>query len=34
MKEVEQVGELVSIRSRFKPEDQAALEALANAILA
>ena len=34
MKDVEQVGELVSIRSRFKPEDQAALEALANAILA
>ena len=34
MKEVEQVGELVSIRSRYKAEDQAALEALANAILA
>lgn len=34
MKDVEQVGELVSIRSRFKPEDQAALEALANAVLA
>lgn len=34
MKEVEQVGELVSIRSRYKSEDQAALEALANAILA
>ncbi len=34
MKDVEQVGELVSIRSRYKAEDQAALEALANAILA
>ena len=34
MKEVEQVGELVTIRSRYKAEDQAALEALANAILA
>ena len=34
MKDVEQVGELVTIRSRYKAEDQAALEALANAILA
>ena len=34
MKDVEQVGELVTIKSRFKPEDQPALEALANAILA
>ena len=34
MKEVQQVGELVTIKSRFKPEDQPALEALANAILA
>ncbi len=34
MKEVEQVGDLVTIRSRYKAEDQAALEALANAILA
>ena len=33
MKDVEQVGELVTIRSRYKAEDQAALEALANAIL-
>ena len=34
MKDVEQVGELVTIRSRYKAADQAALEALANAILA
>ncbi len=34
MKDVEQVGELVTIRSRYKAEDQAALEALVNAILA
>ncbi|MBR0247092.1 MAG: MBL fold metallo-hydrolase [Bacteroidales bacterium] len=34
MKDVEQVGELVTIRSRYKAEDQVALEALANAILA
>lgn len=34
MKDVDQVGELVTIRSRYKAEDQAALEALANAILA
>jgi flavorubredoxin len=34
MKDVEQVGKLVTIRSRYKAEDQAALEALANAILA
>ena len=34
MKDVGQVGELVTIRSRYKAEDQAALEALANAILA
>ena len=34
MKDVEQIGELVTIRSRYKAEDKAALEALANAILA
>jgi flavorubredoxin len=34
MKEVEQVGETVTIRSRFKETDEAALEALADAILA
>lgn len=34
MKDVEQLGELVTIRSRYKAEDKAALEALANAILA
>ncbi|MBO4633774.1 MAG: MBL fold metallo-hydrolase [Bacteroidales bacterium] len=34
MKEITLVGDLVSIRSRFKPEDQPALEALANAVLA
>ena len=34
MKDVEQVGELVTIRSRYKAEDHSALEALANAILA
>ena len=34
MKDVQQVGELVTIKSRFKPEDQPALEALANAVLA
>ena len=33
MKDVEQVGELVTIKSRLKKEDQAALEALANAVL-
>ena len=33
LKDVQQVGELVTIKSRFKPEDQPALEALANAIL-
>ena len=34
MKDVQQVGELVTIKSRFKPGDQLALEALANAVLA
>ena len=34
MKDVEVVGETVTIRSRFRPSDQAALEALADAILA
>ena len=34
MKDVELVGDTVTIRSRFKPSDQAALEALADAILA
>ena len=34
MKDVQQVGELVTIKSRFKPEDQPVLEALANAVLA
>ena len=33
MKDVEQVGELVTIKSRLKREDQAALEALAKAVL-
>ena len=33
MKEVEIVGDLVTIRSRMKESDQAALEALADAIL-
>ena len=33
MKEVEVVGDLVTIRSRYKAEDEAALEALCNAIL-
>ena len=33
MKDVEQVGELVTIKSRLKKEDLAALEALANAVL-
>ena len=34
MKDVEQVGELVTIKSRLKKEDEPALEALANAVLA
>lgn len=34
MKDVQLVGDLVTIRSRFRPEDQPALEALADAILA
>jgi len=34
MKDVEVVGETVTIRSRFRPSDQAPLEALADAILA
>ena len=34
MKEIQLVGDLLTIRSRFRPEDQAALEALADAILA
>ena len=34
MKEVEQVGELVTIKSRLRKEDEPALEALANAVLA
>ena len=33
MKDVEIVGDLVTIRSRMKESDQAALEALADAIL-
>ena len=33
MKDVEQVGELVTIKSRLKKEDLAALEALVNAVL-
>ena len=33
MKEVEQVGELLTIKSRFREEDEAGLEALADAIL-
>ena len=34
MKDVEQVGELVTIKSRLRIEDEPALEALANAVLA
>lgn len=34
MKDVEQVGELVTIKSRLRKEDEPALEALANAVLA
>jgi hypothetical protein len=34
MKDVEIVGDTVTIRSRFKADDQPALEALADAILA
>ena len=33
MKDIEQVGELVTIKSRYKEEDRSALEALADAIL-
>ena len=33
MKDVEIVGDLVTIRSRMKESDQSALEALADAIL-
>ena len=33
MKEITQVGELVTVKSRFKEGDQAALEALADAVL-
>ena len=34
MKNVEQIGELVTIKSRYKAEDQPALEALVSAVLA
>jgi len=34
MKDVEVVGDTVTIRSRFKADDQSALEALSDAILA